>query len=139
MLQLIPLYVFLPRLDIANDRQMYLAGWPLLLALSIELKLWLNERIFALAIAALFLSLITLTVLRNQVYANEIALWEDTSLKSPDKARVHNNLGYAYLLDHRDADARREFSAALQIDPTLSKASNNLRQLGRVGNLLPTR
>jgi hypothetical protein len=126
MVQLIPLHLLLPRIDIANERQMYLAGWPLLLALVIELKLWMSDRTFGLAVAALLLGLTSLTVLRNQVYANEISLWQDTALKSPNKARVHNNLGYAYLLAHRDADAQREFATALQLDPTLNKARNNL-------------
>ncbi len=126
MLQLLPLHLLLPRLDIANDRQMYLAGWPLLLALSIELTLCLNSRLFRLAAAVLVLALAGLTVYRNQIYASEIRLWEDTVLKSPDKARVHNNLGYAYLIDRRHNDARREFIIALQLDPKLYKARYNL-------------
>ncbi|MDO8990408.1 MAG: hypothetical protein Q7U91_12340 [Sideroxyarcus sp.] len=126
MLQLIPLYLFLPRLDIANERQLYLASWPLLLALSIELALRLNGKVFGLVSAALLLSLTSLTVLRNQVYASEISLWQDTVLKSPDKARTHNNLGHAYLLADRNEEARREFATALQLDPQLYQAHYNL-------------
>jgi hypothetical protein len=129
MLQLIPLYLFLPRLDIANERQMYLAGWPLLLALSIELALWLDNRRLRLGAAALLLAFASLTVLRNQVYASEISLWQDTALKSPDKARVHNNLGYAYLLAQRHEEARLEFSRALQLDPRHYRALHNLYRL----------
>jgi tetratricopeptide (TPR) repeat protein len=126
MLQLIPLYLFLPRLDIANERQLYLAGWPLFLALSIELSLRMNIRTFRLAVAASLLVLASLTVLRNQVYADEISLWQDAVMKSPDKARVHNNLGNAYLLAQRHKEARREFSTALQLDPTHYRARYNL-------------
>jgi tetratricopeptide (TPR) repeat protein len=126
MLQLIPLYLFLPRLDIANERQLYLAGWPLLLALSIELALWLNARTLRLAAAALLLAFASLTVLRNQVYNSEQSLWEDTVQKSPDKARVHNNLGHAYLLVQRHDEARREFTTALKLDPRLHQARYNL-------------
>ena len=129
MLQLLPLYLFLPRLDIANERQLYLAGWPLLLALSIELSLWLNSRVFRVVAAAILLSLTSLTILRNQVYASEISLWQDAALKSPDKARVHNNLGYAYLLAQRTDDARREFAAALELDPNHFRARYNLERL----------
>ena len=129
MLQLIPLYLFLPRIDIANERQMYLAGWPLFLALSIELTLWLNAATLRLAAAALLLALVSLTILRNQVYANEISLWEDTATKSPGKARVHNNLGHAYLLSNRNDDARREFTTALELDPRLYQARYNLLRL----------
>ena len=126
MVHLIPLYLFLPRLDIANERQMYLAGWPLFLALSIELALWLNGRALRFAAAALLIALASLTVMRNQVYANEISLWEDTALKSPSKARVHNNLGHAYLLAQRTDEARSEFVTALRLDPQLYQARNNL-------------
>src|SRR5512135_338274 len=70
MVQLIPLYLFLPRLDIANERQMYLAGWPLCLALGIEMSLWLNGRALRMVAAALLLGLLSLTVLRNQAYAS---------------------------------------------------------------------
>jgi hypothetical protein len=126
MLQLIPLYLLLPRIDIANERQLYLAGWPLLLALSIELTLWLNEKIFRLIAAALLLACTSLTILRNQVYASEISLWQDTVTKSPNKARVHNNLGHAYLLAQRHEEARNEFTSALQLDPQLYQARYNL-------------
>lgn len=134
MLQLIPLHLFLPRIDIANDRQMYLAGWPLFLALAIELTLWLNTRALRLGAAALLLALASLTVLRNMDYANEIALWENTVKQSPDKARVHNNLGYAYLLAHRNIEARREFTTALQLDPEYYKARYNLYLLDDEAN-----
>lgn len=126
MLQLIPLHLFLPRLDIANDRQMYLAGWPLFLALVIELTLWLNVRALQLTLAALLLTFASLTILRNRDYASEIALWEDTVKKSPDKARVHNNLGYAYLLAHRNTEARREFITSIRLDSSYDKARYNL-------------
>ena len=129
MLQLIPLYLFLPRIDIANERQLYLAGWPLLLALGIEFTLWLNSRGSQLAAIALLLACTSLTVLRNQAYASEISLWQDTVVKSPDKARVHNNLGYAYLLAHRTDEARREFTTALRLDPNHYRASYNLQRL----------
>ncbi|MDD5057336.1 MAG: hypothetical protein PHQ60_05655 [Sideroxydans sp.] len=129
MLHLIPLYLLLPRIDIANERQLYLAAWPLLIAVVIEMNLRLNARVFRIAIAALLLACTSLTVLRNQAYANEIALWQDTAQKSPHKARVHNNLGCAYLLAHRDAEAKQEFATALQLDPHLDKARDNLRLL----------
>jgi len=108
---------------------MLLAGWPLFLALATELALWMRIKSFRVAAIALLLILACLTILRNQVYVNEITLWEDTVKQSPHKARVHNNLGYAYMLAHRNEDARREFTAALQFDPLYYKARNNLGKL----------
>lgn len=129
MLQLIPLHLFLPRIDIANERQMYLAGWPLYLALSIELTLWLDIKTWRWISAALLLTLASLALMRNEVYVNETSLWEDTVMKSPNKARAHNNLGYAYLQSHRTDDARRELTAALRLDPRLYQARYNLQRL----------
>jgi hypothetical protein len=126
MLQLIPLHLILPRLDIANDRQMYLAAWPLFLAFVIELTLLLNQRIFRITVVVILATCSTLTVLRNRDYFTEILLWEDTVKKSPYKARVHNNLGYAYLMSHRNIEAKREFLIALKMDPGLYKARYNL-------------
>ncbi len=130
MLHLIPLYLLLPRLDVANERQLYIASWPLLLALTIEMTSWLGRRALYAA-AALLLALTCLTLLRNEVYANEITLWEDTVQKSPGKARVHNNLGHAYRLAGRTEEARREFEVALRLDPQQAQARANLMRLER--------
>lgn len=126
LIQLVPLYLFLPRLDVANERQMYLVSWPLALAATAELATLLKPRMLALAGAALALAFAGLTVMRNQAYQDEVALWEDTAAKSPGKARVHNNLGYAYMQAGRKNEAEKEFRAALEIDPEYYKARNNL-------------
>ncbi|MBU0621482.1 MAG: hypothetical protein KJ795_06525 [Gammaproteobacteria bacterium] len=126
MLHLIPLYLVLPRIDVANERQLYLAGWPLLLALSMELALCLDTQRLRVVAAVMLLACASLTVLRNQDYSSEIALWQDTARKSPDKARVHNNLGHAYLLAQRHEEARREFITAMKLDPYLHQARYNL-------------
>jgi len=129
LLHLIPLYILLPRIDTANERQLYLAAWPLLLALAIELTLFLDGKRWRLVAAGLLIACIALTVSRNQVYQSEVTLWEDTVAKSPNKARAHNNLGYAYLLAQCKEEARRELTVALQLDPQLYQARYNLRRL----------
>jgi Flp pilus assembly protein TadD len=64
------------------------------------------------------------------VYRNEVALWEDTARKSPGKARVHNNLGYAYERAGRLREAREAYLRALAIDPGHALARGNLEGLG---------
>lgn len=127
LLQLLLVYLITPRLDIANERQLYLASWPLLLALTAELALWLDGRRFAVVCAGLALAAGTLTVLRNQDYRSELALWQATVAQSPAKARVHNNLGYAYFLAGQPEPARRHYLRALALEPDNFKARYNLQ------------
>lgn len=129
ILQLFPLYLFLPRLDVANDRQLYLVSWPLALAVVAELSLRLTPKIFRLSITLLLVALASLTVLRNQDFQSEISLWEATVQHSPNKARVQNNLGYAYWLEGRTEDARVAFATALLLDPKYYQARYNLLRM----------
>jgi chromate transport protein ChrA len=129
LLHLLLLHVWVPRLDVANDRQLYLASWPLALALVVELQLRLSRRAATGTVALLLLTLAALTVLRNQDYHSEVALWEQTARLSPEKSRVHNNLAYAYQQAGRAAEARGEYLRALLLDPGNVKARLNLRRL----------
>lgn len=129
LLQLFPLYLLLPRIDVANERQLYLVSWPLALALAAELSLLLTPKIFRLSIALLLVALASLTVLRNQDYRSEISLWEATVQHSPDKARAQNNLGYAYMQAGRAEEAQTAFTIALQLDPNYYQARYNLLRL----------
>lgn len=129
LLHLIPLYLVLPRMDVANDRQLYLASWPLALALLVEMSLWLQQKAFFWSTAFLFIILLSLTVLRNQQFHTEIALWEATVKLSPDKARVQNNLGYAYMMSGRNDEARLALTQALRLDPEYFQARFNLQKL----------
>ena len=129
IVHLLLLYLFFPRTDIANERQMYLAGWPLFLVIAIELTVWLRGRTLVIAGTLLVLALGCLTVARNQIYVSEVAYWADAVSKSPHKARTQNNLGYVLLLMDRREDARKAFMAALQIDPGFARARNNLARL----------
>ena len=137
LIQLLPLYILLPRLDVANDRQMYLVSWPLAMACVAELSVRLKPKVFELVCALLILVLGGLTILRNGDYQTEISLWENTVSHSPNKARTHNNLGYAYMLAGRDLNAYREFTEALKIDPEHIKAQYNLMRLKSNAAQLP--
>lgn len=131
LLQLLPLYLFLPRLDVANERQLYLVSWPLALAVVAELSLWLRPQVFRLSMVLLLIFLASLTLMRNQDFHSELALWQATVQYSPDKARVQNNLGYAYMQAGRTEEARAAFTTALQLDPKYYQARYNLLRLNQ--------
>jgi hypothetical protein len=121
-LQLSPTNSIVPRLDVANDRQLYLASWGLFIALCVQVR---ATPVWA-AVAVLFA---ISSVMRQLDYRSEIALWESDVALAPWNARAHNNLGYAYQLAGRPKDARREYEAALLFDPRHQKARFNLHFL----------
>jgi hypothetical protein len=120
-LQLAPTNSIVPRLDVANDRQLYLASWGLFLALCIQLR---HFPVYAVSfVLVLFASA---SVLRQLDYRSEIVLWESSVALAPWNPRAHNNLGYAYQLAGRTDDARREYHSALLFDPRHQKTRFNL-------------
>ncbi len=129
MVHLLLLNTFFPRADIANERQMVWADWPLLLAFVIEVRQRLSQRTGLAVLAALAFVLAAATLARNMVYHSEVALWQDAVAKSPNKARAWNNLGYAYQMAGRKQDAVRAYCATISLNPDHVKAHNNLAQL----------
>ena len=131
-LHLVPTNSFIPRFDVANDRQLYLASWGLFLALASGADLLRRNRgerwVTAVAVL-LVVALGGFTVSRNAVYRSQVALWEDTVRRSPGKARVQNNLGYAYERAGRFKEAEAAYLRALRVDPAYALARRNLRGL----------
>ena len=133
-LQILPTNSVIPRLDLANERHLYLAGWGIMLALSGEIMRLqasgaLNPRAVRVAVMAALLILGSFTAMRNHVYHSEVSLWEDTVEKSPDNARAHNNLGFAYFHSGRSTEALAEYRQALRLRPGYERAEKNLAAL----------
>jgi tetratricopeptide (TPR) repeat protein len=81
------------------------------------------------AICVFMLVLLTLsyaTYARNSIWRSAIDLWEDTVSKSPNNARVHNNLGKAYGSENLMDKALEQFQIALSINPDFVNAHYNL-------------
>jgi hypothetical protein len=128
---LLPTNSVLPRLDIANDRQLYLAGVGMCMAIGIEIELlhasqagW--PRLVAVGAIGLFASL---TAIRNLDYLSEVRLWEQTARVSHDKPRAFNNLGFAYSSAGCQAKAEAAYRKALSLDPNYLLARDNLTTL----------
>ena len=120
---------FVP-LDLVHEHRLYLpSSVPLALA---GAALWrrLPQGTVRLASFALLLgSLGAWTAQRNELWREPVRLLEDTAVKSPEKARVHGNLGHAYQKAGQVEAARRELERALALDPELSGAANDLAVL----------
>ena len=131
-LHLLPTNSLIPRIDVANERALYLAAWGILFPLGIAVFSWIGQRIrnpliFWCVAAALCIPLAGSTVERNLIYRCDISLWEDTVSKSPLKPRAYNNLGYSYSRAGRYEEAGNAYLEALRLDPRYAPARNNLQ------------
>jgi tetratricopeptide (TPR) repeat protein len=146
-IQLLPTSL-IPRADLLSERNLYLASIGLILAVVVMVVLLLQRLTVAIPSArtcrlagyslafpaVLVLSL--LTYQRNLLYRDEVSLWSDTVMKSPAKARPHNNLGHAYAMQGDWEEAIEEFRIAVRLDSDYALAQKNLRdaylhQVGR--------
>ena len=142
-LHLLPTNSLLPRLDIANERQLYLAGiGPCLIGAHFFQQLAAYRPAWRTglhgALAAWLLLLVAATLARNHDYRSEIALWEATVRQSPAKARPWNNLGYAYALSGDRDRARHAFQQAVRLKPEYDRALQNLEVLEKTAAPAPS-
>jgi protein O-mannosyl-transferase len=121
LLWLAPTNSVLARLDLANDRQWYLAvagvGWLLGLGLWQWRQRWPSPArwVVPLLVTALALAMALGTAWRNRVYVDETAFWSDVTRKSPHNGRAWNNLGMALALDCRPLAAADAFGRAASL------------------------
>lgn len=132
-LQILPTNSVVPRLDVANERHLYLASWGVFLAAGeavrfARARLSVKKRWFRASAFAAAAILVLFTVSRNEVYRSEVSLWEETARLSAGKARVHNNLGFAYHMAGEPDRAIPAYRQALRIDPGFRLARGNLAQ-----------
>jgi Flp pilus assembly protein TadD len=116
-------------LDVANDRQLYLALIGAAVPLSIAL--WrVRPPLAAGAVAACLCVLLAgATIARNMDYRSETALWRASIARAPDNPRAWNNLGFALRLEGNHAEARAALQRALALSPDYGKARLNLEAL----------
>lgn len=128
-----PLYALRVRYDPLAERHFYPALWGAAFALAVEAvrasARGRASRVLAV-LAGIFatVALSTLTLVRNADYRSEIALWEAARRGAPDKVRVLNNLGVAYMEAGRWDEARTVLERAVALDPADEHAQSNLLQ-----------
>jgi hypothetical protein len=136
-LWLAPTNSLVARLDVANDRQLYLAViGPAWLAGHWLAGAAARRGAVTAGVVALSCLLGAATMARNRVYADEVRFWEDVVRKGPDNARALNNLGYAYALACRVDEAEAALVIAIDLAPGDPRSTANLTLL-RAGSLVP--
>lgn len=96
---------FVTLLDLAAEHRVYLAAYGVIVIMALCLARLIEVTVadpsrrsgwILFALIFLLLTHATLTFKRNQLWASEVALWEDVLQKSPSKVRALVNLGHAY-------------------------------------------
>jgi len=128
---LLPTNTILPRIDIANDRQLYLAMIGPAIIIVVVAERWFPARRSMAAMMAACVVLGVVTAGRNQDYASEASLWRATARHSPAKGRVWNNLGYALEREGMLDEARTAYRRAIDLDPADFRAQMNLDRIAR--------
>lgn len=121
-------YAVIPLSDVVLEHRAYIPGLGVAFFFAWVFQ-WVARNFTTLSWPAVAVVLVVFTVMtnsRNNVYANNIALWGDAAAKSPDKARPHFNLGQAYQDVQRMPDAVREYEAALALKPDIHAAYSNI-------------
>jgi hypothetical protein len=133
MLQVFLPFVVLPRVDVINERHAYVGNVGLCLACGAlwDGSDWLSrhERWRARLPWLMALGLAALTFSRNLDYRSEVALWQSTVLVAPRNPRAQNNLGVAYELAGRNAEARSAYARALVLEPRYLAARDNFMRI----------
>jgi protein O-mannosyl-transferase len=125
-----PTNSLLARLDLANERQLYLSALGFF-ALAVA---WLDavlprRAVFWAVLAVLAGTLVFATQRRNEVYTSEARFWTDVVDKSPGNARAWNNLGLALAGEAWDSEAAAAYERAIALVPNDYKARFNRRRL----------
>lgn len=125
------LYIAALAKNVFAERYLYLSvfGFGLLFSLSVSQIIksrpnLLKPIALSLAMLAVFYSAGTFS--RNKVWKDNLTLFEDTVVKSPDSADVHNNLGVLYLEAGEQGAAEDHFIRTIELEPLNMEAHGNL-------------
>jgi len=110
----------IPIKDVIAEHRIYLPSVGFLAAFVTALYMTAarfdRKQLAALALAAMTLALSGAAYARNDIWTDRVSLWEDITMKSPDRSRSHAGLGAVYLRLGRLDDAMRESQTAISLD-----------------------
>lgn len=107
-----------PISDVIFEHRLYLpmVGFSLLLP-AVIFSVIKNKRIAYGILMGILIVYAILSFQRNQLWSNRILFLEDMVKKSPNKARVHENLAFAYFENGNYEKAIQYYSSAIDLKP----------------------
>jgi len=121
VLTLLPTFV-VPLHILVNDHRLYLSTFGLSLILG-HLAL---RRTMRWPLGAICLALALISWQRNEVWKDEITLWQDAVTRAPLMPETHYNLGHAHHLTGDLDLACRSYERAVELSPGYARAQANL-------------
>jgi Flp pilus assembly protein TadD len=116
-----------PRPNVIWEHKLYLISFGFFLATVVALFVLIRQRnILTGLLACLVVVMSVASFQRNQVWRNDLTLWEDVAKKSPGKLRVYANLGWAYGMAQMYDDAVYFLTKAVALEPDYYKNYMNL-------------
>jgi tetratricopeptide (TPR) repeat protein len=116
LLLMAPTSSFVPIRDPVAERRLYLPMIGMLLvAIAALARMRVDRRKLAAALCGIAAMLAIATYRRNEVWASDIAIWEDAARKSPGSWRVHFQLAHTYYTNGRCRDAIAQYAEAARI------------------------
>jgi protein O-mannosyl-transferase len=119
------------------EHRMYLSLAAVVTVVLLGMYAWIGRR-SAIVFAAAAVGLGWMSVLRNEDYRSELAIFRDTVAKCPGNARARYNLGMILAGLNRPPEAITEYETALRIKPDYEEAHYNLGiALAKIPGRLP--
>ncbi len=115
-----------PRVNVIFEHKLYLISFGFFLATVSTLSTIIKDRKILFGLLIMLIVVLSLaSYKRNQVWKNDLTLWEDVSRKSPYKARPRYNRGFAYFNRGNFIKAIPDFNKAIEINPGYVEAYIN--------------
>jgi len=115
-----------PRANVIFEHKLYLISFGFFLALVSALFIIIRPRKLLIGILITMATLLSVSgFFRNQIWKNELTLWDDVIQKSPHKARPYRNRGLAYANQGNFSQAIADYTQAIAIDPKYADAYYN--------------
>ena len=116
--------------DVIFEHRMYLPMYGVVVAV-VVLVVWGagavgRQREAVVVMMLVVLVLVVMSYRRNQVWTDEVRLWQDVVSKSPNKARPHFNLAEAFTKRGDVENALREYLVTVRLRPNFAPAYTNI-------------
>jgi len=138
VLTLLPTSSFYPLLDYAAERRLYLPSIGFFVAaLGLGLARWPGRRALPAAVGVVVAVYAAGTFARSQVWADALTLWQDTTVKSPNKWRPYTWLGREYSDRKMFGQAGEAYQRAAALAP--QKSNEHADVLSSLGSTYANR